>query len=142
MEQRISLVTLGVADVVRARAFYDALGWRAAGTGDDNVAFYQAGGMILSLYRREHLARDAGLADTPTGFPAMSLAYNARSREEVDIVFAEALAAGARELAKPVEAEWGGYHGHFADPDGHVWEIAWNPFFPLDAEGRISLPPD
>ncbi|MDB5511591.1 MAG: glyoxalase [Enterovirga sp.] len=140
MEQRISLVTLGVADVARARAFYDALGWRAAKEGDADVVFYQAGGMVLSLYRRANLARDTHLPDAPTGFAAVSLAYNARTRAEVDAVHAEALAAGARELAPPCDAEWGGYHGHFADPDGHAWEIAWNPFFSLAEDGRISLP--
>lgn len=140
MEPRISLVTLGVADLPRARAFYEALGWRASPASQEEVAFFQAGGMALSLFGRTALAEDAGLEDLPTGFAAITLAYNGRSESEVDAVFAAALAAGARSVKRPQRASWGGYSGYFADPDGHLWEVAHNPFFPLDQQGNLHLP--
>ena len=140
MEPRLSLVTLGVADVARARAFYEALGWRASEAGGDGVAFFQANGLALALYGRAALAEDAGVEDRPGGFAAIALAHNVRSRAAVDGVLDTARAAGARIIRPARDAAWGGYSGYFADPDGHLWEVAWNPHFPLDASGNLRLP--
>jgi uncharacterized protein len=140
MEPRISLITLGVADLGRARAFYEALGWRASGASTPDVAFFHGNGLALALYGRGALAVDAAVPDEPTGFSGVTLAHNARSKSEADQVFAEALAAGAKPLKPPHDTLWGGYSGYFADPDGHLWEVAWNPFFPLDADGNLHLP--
>ena len=140
MEPRISLITLGVADLGRARAFYEALGWRASSASTADVAFFQGNGLALALYGRAALAADAAVPDRPTGFSGVTLAHNARSKAEADAIFAEALAAGATSLKRPHETFWGGYSGYFADPDGHLWEVAWNPFFPLDARGNLRLP--
>ena len=140
MEPRISLITLGVADLGRSRAFYEALGWRASPASTPEVAFFQGNGLALALYGRSALAADAAVLDQPTGFSGVTLAHNARSKAEADQVFTEALAAGAEPLKRPHDTFWGGYSGYFADPDGHLWEVAWNPFFPLDAHGNLSLP--
>jgi predicted lactoylglutathione lyase len=140
MEPRISLITLGVADLGRARAFYEALGWRASGASMPDVVFFHGNGLALALYGRGALAADAAVPDQPTGFSGVTLAHNARSKAEADQVFAEALAAGAIPLKNPHDTSWGGYSGYFADPDGHLWEVAWNPFFPLDADGNLHLP--
>ncbi|MBM0233877.1 VOC family protein [Micromonospora sp. STR1_7] len=139
MEQRISLVTLGVTDVARAKAFYQHLGWR--GQEVEETVFFQAGGLALVLWGRDKLAEDAGVDDPGTGgFGGMALAQNVRSRAEVDELMATAAAAGA-EVTKPArETFYGGYAGCFADPDGHVWEIAWNPGFPLGADGALTVP--
>jgi catechol 2,3-dioxygenase-like lactoylglutathione lyase family enzyme len=140
LEQRLSLVTLGVADLGRARRFYEeGLGWKR---GNDNpaVAFYQMPGAIFALWSRPGLAEDAGIGDGGATFSGMALAYNARSRAEVDAVLAEAGAAGARILKPAADTFWGGYSGYFADPDGHPWEVAWNPSWTIDAAGRVSLP--
>ncbi len=138
MEQRLSLVTLGVADVERSRRFYEKLGWKQ-GNRDDNVVFFQLQGMILALWSRAALAGDAHIEDSGGGFGGIALAYNARSRTDVDKVLAEAKAAGATILKPAADVFWGGYSGYFADPDGHLWEVAWNPGWPIDAEGRVSL---
>ena len=139
MEQRLSLVTLGVADLGRARRFYeDGLGWKR-GNDNPDVAFYQMPGGILALWARTALAADARVADTGAAFGGVALAYNARSKAEVDAVLAEAEAAGARLLKPAEDVFWGGYSGYFADPDGHVWEVAWNPFWRIDADGRVAL---
>lgn len=140
MEQRLSLITLGVADVARSRAFYEALGWKASGIGDGDVAFFQCGGLIFSLFGRADLAKDAALPAEGAGFRSIALAYNTRSRDEVDTVLAEMVAAGATLVKPAMDAFWGGYSGYAADPDGHLWEIAWNPGFPIAADGSISLP--
>ena len=138
MQPRLSLVTLAVADVPRARAFYSALGWRASSVGGDEVAFFQLGPLALALYGREASAADMGLAPAPPG--AVTLAQNQPSREAVDRALAEAEAAGARLLKPAAETAWGGYVGYFADPDGHPWEIAWNPGFALGEDGALTLP--
>ena len=139
MEQRLSLVTLGVADLERARRFYEeGLGWRR-GNNHEKVAFYQLGGMVLALWGRAALAEDAHLSDAGSAFGGIALAYNARSREEVDAVLAEARAAGAEILKPAEEAFWGGYSGYFADPDGHPWEVAWNPDWTLADDGSVTL---
>ena len=140
MEQRISLLTLGVGDLEKSRAFYERLGWKRSVKDAEGVAFFQAGGIVLSLYPRADLARDAKVAAEGGGFPGFAIAYNARSKNEVDRVLAEAAAAGAAILRPGGDAFWGGYFGFFADPDGYPWEVAWNPNFPMDAGGIIRLP--
>ena len=139
MEQRLSLVTLGVADLERSRRFYeDGLGWRR-GNAHAEVVFFQLGGAILGLFSRDALAADARLPSAGSGFGGITLAYNARTRAEVDAVLAEAAAAGA-EILKPAEDTfWGGYAGYFADPDGHPWEVAWNPDWTIADDGSIRL---
>jgi uncharacterized protein len=138
MEQRLSLVTLGVADLDRSRRFYAALGWRRHGAHAE-VVFFQAGGMVLALWSREALAADAKVPAEGTGFRGIALAYNTRTRAEVDAVLDEAKTAGAT-IPKPAEdAFWGGYSGYFADPDGHLWEVAWNPEWKMAADGSIRL---
>ncbi|CAO3416624.1 VOC family protein [Azospirillum doebereinerae] len=142
MEPRISLVTLGVADLARSRRFYEqGLGWTPSPAGNDNVTFYQLGGMALGLFGRAALAEDAHLPDAgdPARFGGITLAQNVRSKAEVDSVLALAERAGARILKPGQDVFWGGYSGYFADPDGHPWEIAWNPFFTLDATGNMTL---
>lgn len=140
MEARLSIVTLGVADLDRARAFYrDALGWSPAPQSGADILFFQAGGVVLALYPRPLLAEDARLPEGPGGFGGITLAQNVREREDVDRVLAEVAAAGARILKPAEDAFWGGRSGYFADPDGHPWEVAWNPGFPLDGEGLVRL---
>jgi uncharacterized protein len=139
MEPRISIVTLGVTDMVRMRKFYTDLGF-VVGDANDNVTFFQAGGMILSLYGRKALAEDARVADSTPGFSGISLAHNVRSENDVDSVLAHAVTCGAKLLKPGQKVFWGGYSGYFADPEGNLWEVAHNPFFPLDAQGNIKLP--
>ena len=139
MEQRISLVTLGVDDLERAKAFYAALGWR--GREVEETVFFQAGGMALTLWSREKLALDSGVEDHgPRGFGGIVLAHNVRSEAEVDALVAAAEAAGARVTRRPAPTFYGGYAAAFADPDGHVWEIAHNPGFPLAEDGTLTVP--
>jgi catechol 2,3-dioxygenase-like lactoylglutathione lyase family enzyme len=127
MEQRLGVVTLGVADLERSRRFYEeGLGWRR-GNDHAEVVFFQAGGAVLALHARHLLAEDARVANDGQGFDSITLAYNTRTREEVDAVLAEAAAAGATILKPARDTSWGGYAGYFADPDGHAWEVAWNP---------------
>lgn len=140
MEPRLTIVTLGVADVARARRFYEALGFKASSASQASVAFLDAGGVVLSLYGRTALAEDATVDDSEPGFSGIAIAHNVRNESEVDVVLAEAVAAGARLVKHGHKAFWGGYSGYFADPDGHLWEVAHNPFFPLDDAGRIRLP--
>lgn len=140
MQPRLTLVTLGVADVARSRAFYEALGFAASSESKAEVVFMDAGGAILALWGRSALAEDAAVADRPTGFSAIALAWNTRSESEVDAAMARAQEAGATIPKPAVKTFWGGYAGYFADPDGHLWEVAYNPFWPMDAEGRIELP--
>ena len=140
MEQRLSLVTLGVTDLERSRAFYERLGWKRAMRYASGVVFFQLGGMALSLYPVKDLAADAAVASEGSGFRRIALAYNARTPEEVNTVLAEAANAGAT-IPKPAQdAVWGGYSGYFADPDGFLWEVAWNPGFAMAADGSIRLP--
>jgi catechol 2,3-dioxygenase-like lactoylglutathione lyase family enzyme len=142
MEPRLSLVTLGVADVARSRRFYEeGLGWEASGTSVASTAFFQLGPIVLSLYGRAALAEDSGLADRGSpAFGGIGLAHNVRSRAEVDAVLAHAAAAGARITKPAADAAWGGYTGTFTDPDGHPWEVAWNPHFRLRDDGTLELP--
>jgi len=129
MEQRISLVTLGVEDLARARAFYEALGWGGAQQPDDEVAFFQAGGMIFGLWT----------ALGGHGAPGIELAYNVRSPDEVDALLGEAERAGGTIVRPAARASWGGYTGAFADPDGYVWEVAYNPDWTLADDGTVRL---
>ena len=139
MEQRVSLVTLGVSDLGRSRAFYDAIGWRTRAEPDDDVVFFQVAGLILALWSREELAADSGVEDAG-GWGGITLAHNVRSPAEVDAVLAEAEAAGARIARAGAETFWGGYSGVFVDPDGHAWEVAHNPHWTLREDGSIELP--
>jgi len=140
MEQRVSLVTLGVADLKRSREFYERLGWRRSMAKAEGVVFFQAGGMALALFPRQELAKDANVTPQGDGFRAISLAYNARNRAEVNAVLDEAEAAGAK-LVKPAQdALWGGYSGYFSDPDGFLWEVGWNPTFAMAEDGSIRIP--
>ena len=138
MEQRLSLVTLGVADLARARAFYEALGWRTGAAPADDVVFFQSGGMIVALWGRDQLAEDSGVEDRG-GWGGVTLAHNVRSPEEVDSVIAEASKAGAR-IARPGgKTFWGGYSGIFVDPDGHPWDVAHNPHWTIAEDGSVRL---
>jgi predicted lactoylglutathione lyase len=138
MEQRVSLITLGVTDLGRARAFYEALGWTTNAAPDDDVVFFQAGGMIVALWSRTELATDTAVEDSG-GWGGVTLAHNERSPAEVDAVLAEAEAAGATIARVGAETFWGGYSGVFVDPDGHAWEIAHNPHWTIRDDGSVTL---
>jgi len=138
VEQRVSLVTLGVRDLARSRAFYEALGWVANAEPEDEVVFFQAGGMVVALWGREELAEDSCAKDTG-GWGGITLAHNVGSPGEVDTVLDEAAAAGATIPRVGAETFWGGYSGVFVDPDGHPWEVAHNPHWTLRPDGSISL---
>lgn len=137
---RISLVTLGVADVGTSRRFYEALGLTASCVSNENVAFFALGPVVLGLFGRDAAREDAAAGAVWTGNGGMTLAYNVACEPEVDAVMARAEAAGATVLKAPRRAFWGGWHAFFADPDGHVWEIAHNPGFGLDEKGAVILP--
>jgi len=138
MEQRLSLVTLGVADLARARAFYEALGWVTQAEPADDVVFFQTGGMIVGLWSRDRLAEDSGVADGG-GWGGVTLALNVRSPDEVDAAIADARAAGARIARDGAETFWGGYSGVFVDLDGHPWEVAHNPHWRIGDDGSTRL---
>jgi hypothetical protein len=138
VEQRVSLVTLGVSDLARARAFYEGMGWTTGAAPADDVAFFQAGGMVVALWSREQLAEDSVMTDSG-GWGGVTLAHNVRSAAEVDAVLAEARAAGGTVLREGAATFWGGYSGVFADPDGHPWEIAHNPHWTIRDDGSVSL---
>jgi len=138
VEQRLSLVTLGVADLARARAFYEALGWRTGAAPADDVVFFQSGGMIVALWGRDQLAEDSGVEDRG-GWGGVTLAHNVRSPEEVDAVIAEAEKAGARIERPGGKTFWGGYSGVFVDPDGHPWEVAHNPRWEIGDDGGVTI---
>lgn len=140
MKQAISLITLGVGDLARSRAFYQALGWRESSASQAEVAFYQAGSVAFALYARASLAEDADVSPQGSGFPGFTLAHNVPSEEAVDATLREAAAAGGRLVRAGEKAPWGGYRGYFADPDGFLWEVCFNPFFPLDENGFVTLP--
>ena len=138
MDQRVSVITLGVANLDRARAFYEALGWTSPSVPEDGVVFFQCGSMVLALWSRASLAEDSTV-DDPGGWGGVTLAYNARSPAEVDSVLAEAEAAGATIPRRGAETFWGGYSGVFVDPEGHPWEVAHNPHWTLREDGAVSL---
>lgn len=139
MEQRLSLVTLGIHDLARARAFYEqGLGWRRGNT-EDEVAFYQLPGLVLALWDRAALAADAGVPDGPAGFGGFALAYNTRTHDEVLEVLDRARAAGGTVTKIATETEWGGFSGYFTDPEGQLWEVAFNPFWSVDETGHTAF---
>jgi hypothetical protein len=138
--QRVTLITLGVADLAASRAFYARLGWQEHGESQEGVAFFQMHGAVLGLFPLTELAKDQGRPDAPLGTGAMTLAQNFATEAEVDAAFAAAVAAGGAALKAPEKVFWGGYSGYWADPDGHVWEVAMNPFWPLHADGSLTLP--
>ena len=139
MDQRLSLITLGVRDLERSRAFYQALGWTTGAKEGDDVAFFQAGGMVVALWDRAKLAEDSVVEDGG-GWGGVTLAHNTRSNDEVDAVIAEAEAAGATIGRPGAETFWGGYSGVFMDPDGHPWEVAHNPRWTIEPDGSVRLP--
>jgi uncharacterized protein len=139
VEQRVSLVTLGVRDLERARRFYEALGWSTRAAPDDDVVFFRATGLVLALWDRTRLAEDSGVTDAD-GWGGVTLAHNVRSPEEVDAVVEEARTAGARIAREPGATFWGGYSGVFVDPEGHPWEVAYNPRWTIEPDGSIRLP--
>jgi uncharacterized protein len=138
MDQRLSLITLGVADTAKSREFYEALGWKGASP-DGDVVFFQAGGMVFAVWGREDLATDSAVTDGG-GWGGVTLAYNARDPREVNKVIEEARAAGATIGREPGETFWGGYSGLFIDPDGHPWEVAHNPNWKIADDGSVVLP--
>ena len=138
MEQRLTLITLGVGDLARARAFYEALGWKTGAGPDDDVVFFQAGGTIVALWDRATLAEDTVVSDNG-GWGGITLAHNVRSPEEVDAVLAEAEAAGATTVRAGAATFWGGYSGVFVDPEGHPWEVAHNPHWTFREDGSVDL---
>lgn len=141
MKPRINLVTLGVTDMARARSFYERLGFVASSASNPDVTFFEANGIVLGLFGHESLAEDAHIAPTPLpSFRGVSLAWNVASEAEADSIIAHAVACGAALIKAPQKVFWGGYSGYFADPDGHLWEVAHNPFFPIDSKGHITLP--
>lgn len=140
MKQTISFITLGVSDLERSRRFYKALGWKESSGSQAEVAFFQAGCIAFSLFGREPLAEDANVSSVGSGFSAFSLAHNVASEKEVESTLQEAVAAGGRLVRAGEKAPWGGFRGYFADPDGFLWEICFNPFFPLDENGFVQLP--
>jgi hypothetical protein len=138
VDQRVSLITLGVADLARARAFYQAMGWQPTAEVEGDVVFFQAGGMVVALWGRDKLAEDSAVQDNG-GWGGVTLAYNVGSAEEVDAVIGEARAAGAVIGREPAPTFWGGYSAVFTDPDGHPWEVAHNPGWTVNADGSVSL---
>ena len=139
---RVSLVTLGVSDVARSTLFYAALGWPLSSASvPGEVSFFKTAGGLLAIWSREALAADAGLPASQVAIPGgAALAMNLDSREQVDTALVAATAAGARLLMPGRETDWGGYNGYFADPDGHLWEVAFNPLWPIGRDGRPTLP--
>lgn len=138
--QRISLTTLGVADLAASRAFYARLGWLEHGESQDGVAFFQICGAALGLYPLDDLAKDQGRPKAALGAGAMTLGQNYATETEVDAAYTAALAAGGTGLKPPETVFWGGYSGYWSDPDGHVWEVSMNPFWPLNEDGSLTLP--
>jgi uncharacterized protein len=140
MEQRLTLVTLGVRDLKASAAFFERLGWTRSCAALDGVRFYQCGSMALSLYPRDALAADVGINDDGQGFSGITLGHNGRTKADVDALMKEAEAAGATIVKPAQDVFWGGYSGYFRDLDGHLWEVAWNPGLPLDVNGAVTLP--
>jgi catechol 2,3-dioxygenase-like lactoylglutathione lyase family enzyme len=141
MQQRLTLITLGVSDVERARRFYEGLGWSTGAEEGDDVVFFQAGGMVVALWDRAKLAEDSAVSDSG-GWGGVTLAYNTRTPDEVESVIEEARAAGGTIGREPGETFWGGYSAVFIDPDGHPWEVAHNPRWTIEEDGSVTLPAD
>ncbi|WP_339635722.1 VOC family protein [uncultured Sneathiella sp.] len=140
MEQRLSLITLGVRDLARSTVFFESLGWRRSVKDAPGVSFFQCGSIAFGLFPLDELAKDAGVSVKGSGFEGFSIAYNARSKAEVDEVLAEVQSLGAEVVKQAEDVFWGGYSGYFRDLDGHLWEVAWNPGFEIDADGAVKLP--
>ncbi|MGB3682640.1 MAG: VOC family protein [Rubrobacteraceae bacterium] len=141
MEPRVSIITLGVTNLERAVAFYrDGLGWPISGASNDNIAFFKTNGTVLALYPREELAADASTDPQGGGFSGFTLAHNVAEKQQVAPALDEAEAAGATIVKEAQDVFWGGHSGYFADPDGHLWEVAWNPYAPLAEDGSLLLP--
>jgi len=140
VEQRLTVVTLGVSDLARSRAFYEALGWTTGAAPDDDVVFFQSGGMVVALWGRSQLAEDSGVTEGQ-GWGGITLAHNVRSQSEVDSAMSEAAAAGATITRRAGETFWGGYSGVFLDPDGYPWEVAHNPHWTIEQDGSVKLAP-
>lgn len=141
MEPRLTMITLGVANLARATAFYEnVLGWKRA-EGPPTIAFFDLGGLVFSLYPHEDLAKDMNVEAGLSPYRGFALAYNARSKDEVNAIFAELKSGGATIVKEPEDVFWGGYSGYFADPDGHRWEVAYNPFWTVRADGRVVMAP-
>ena len=138
MEQRLSVVTLGVKDLERSRRFYEALGWRRSNK-SEQIVFFQSNGMVIALFLWDHLAQDAQVSPLGRGFRGVALAYCTHSRDEVALVLAAAKKAGGHVVKPAQDVSWGGHSGYFADPDEHLWEVAWNPDWTLDERGNVSL---
>lgn len=138
--QRVTLITLGVADLSASRAFYGRLGWVEHQESQPSVAFFQLHGAVLGLFGINDLAADQGRPDAPLGTGAVTLAQNFATEHDVDLAFESAIRAGATVLKRPEKVFWGGYSGYWADPDGHVWEVAMNPFWPLSQDDSLTLP--
>ena len=140
MNQHLHLVTLGVSDYERSKLFYtQTLGWKPASNSNDDVTFFQAGGVVLSIYQRDKLAEDALVSPEGDGFAGFTLAYNAQSEAEVDEIIRSLKSKGVKILKEPQKVFWGGYNSYFADPDDNCWEVAYNPFFPFDENGNLKL---
>jgi catechol 2,3-dioxygenase-like lactoylglutathione lyase family enzyme len=142
MSNSLHLVTLGVTNITRSRQFYEAVfGWPVSGASQDDVVFFKSGGVVVALYPLDKLAEDASVPPRAgTGFGGVTLAHNVKMKDEVAALIAKAQAEGATVTKPARDAFWGGHHGYFADPDGHLWEIAWNPFFPFNDDGTLKLP--
>lgn len=140
MDQHLHLVTLGVRDFEKSKNFYaETLGWKLSGASQDDVAFFQAGGVVFGIYPREKLAEDALVSSEGQGFSGFTLAYNARSESEVDEIISDLKSKGVKIIKEPQKVFWGGYSSYFADPDDFYWEVAYNPFFPFDENGNLKL---
>ena len=142
MNQHLHIITLGVRDFEKSRKFYtETLGWTPSSAGQGEIAFFQAGGMVFSIYPREKLAEDAEIDPEGHGFAGITLGYNAQSESEVDEIISALKSKGAKIIEEPQKAFWGGYHSYFADPDDYRWEVAYNPFFAFDENGNVKLAP-
>lgn len=133
------MITLGVADIARARKFYEGLGWTASPKSMDDLILFEMGGLLVSLYPRTELAEDIGVAAAGSGFSGITLSHNCHTKAEVDQVLGEVEALGGKVVKQAQEVFWGGYSGYFSDPDGHLIEVAYNPFWPLNEAGDVSL---
>lgn len=138
MEQRLTIITLGVSDLSVAMDFYsNTFGWKKTEESNDNIIFFKLNGILLSLYPKDKLAEDAKIDHAGTGFGGVTIAHNVRSEKEVDETFEKLKSKGVRIVKQPEKVFWGGYSGYIADPDGHLWEIAFNPFLALDEKGNV-----
>lgn len=140
MNQHLHIITLGVKDFEKSRKFYsEVLGWKQSGASNDGVAFFQAGGIVLAIFPRDELAKDALVPSEGSGFAGFSLAHNAHSESEVDEIIADLRSKGVKIVKDPQKVFWGGHSSYFADPDDYLWEVAYNPFFPFDESGNLKL---